>query len=175
MHGGWVAKPETKSSGGPSSKVIGAALVAFLVLAVGIFEFYSLDSKLGKSNRTLTSTQTQLASARSDLAKVQASLQAANSKVRTLTKARDNLISSLHQTKAKLAKALSNLRGAKNNLSQAKNQIALQGGQIQTLKTCLGGVSVALNDVLNFNYNGAANALVSVESACQSAFQLLRS
>lgn len=64
------------------------------------------------------------------------------------------------------------LRGVRGTLSEAEQRLELQAGQIEDLKDCLNGVSMALDSVLYGDYRGAANALVAVESDCQAAFSL---
>ncbi|HXF72474.1 MAG TPA: hypothetical protein VNO79_07695, partial [Actinomycetota bacterium] len=64
------------------------------------------------------------------------------------------------------------LRGVRGTLSEAQERLELQAGQIEDLKDCLNGVSLAFDSVLYGDYRGAANALIAVESACQSAFAL---
>ncbi len=64
------------------------------------------------------------------------------------------------------------LRGVRGTLSEAQERLELQAGQIEDLKDCLNGVSLAFDSVLYGDYRGAANALIAVESACQAAFAL---
>src|SRR5207244_9299304 len=70
-----------------------------------------------------------------------------------------------------------NLRATSGRLQgrveSLQGQTSLQAGQISVLRGCLSGVSVALDDVLNLDYSAAASALISVQSDCNSAFQLL--
>lgn len=64
------------------------------------------------------------------------------------------------------------LLGVRGTLSEAQERLELQAGQIEDLRDCLNGVSLAFDSVLYGDYRGAANALIAVESACQAAFAL---
>jgi hypothetical protein len=65
---------------------------------------------------------------------------------------------SAHQTKQSLAEVKQRLGGVTNSLSDARSRLNIQSGQIETLKSCLNGVSTALTDVAYEDYTSAVSA-----------------
>jgi hypothetical protein len=51
--------------------------------------------------------------------------------------------------------------------------VTIQAGQIETLKSCLSGVSIALSDLASGDYSGTIAALEAVQVSCHSAYALL--
>jgi hypothetical protein len=78
---------------------------------------------------------------------------------------------------ARVQKALSTaqaqFRGVRTSLSDANGRINVQSGQIETLKSCLNGVSIALNDVAYNDYSGAVSALDAVRVSCRAAYKIV--
>jgi hypothetical protein len=142
---------------------VAVALVAGLVLW-GVND-YGTHQKLHTTRAALALTAARLHSTSHALASTKSALAQRNKQVAGLTVIRKKL---LHQ----LAVMRKQLGATKNSLSTARSQISLQAGQITTLKTCLGGVNLALNDLWYSDYSGMASALDAVNSACNQSFAL---
>jgi septal ring factor EnvC (AmiA/AmiB activator) len=125
-------------------------------------------------------THHQLRDTRLDLAATQSSLRLVRD---DLSAARSNLINSqtqlgatrksLSASEAKLATAEQDLQGLRNSLSDAKGRVTVQSGQIEALKSCLNGVSIALRDAANLDYVSAVSALDAVQVSCDVANKIL--
>ncbi len=75
------------------------------------------------------------------------------------TTARDTLVASIAST-------LNQLATANSSLATANVHAYLQGANIDTLQTCLGGVQNALTQIKDQNSTQAARAITSVSGAC---------
>lgn len=60
-----------------------------------------------------------------------------------------------------------------NSLTDAKSRLTMQSGQIETLKACPTGVSIAFRDVADGDYLGAVSALQAVKVSCDAAYAML--
>lgn len=60
-----------------------------------------------------------------------------------------------------------------NHAADVKSSLTIKSGQIETLKSCLNGVSIALTDLAYSDYAGAISALNAVKVSCHSAYALL--
>ena len=103
------------------------------------------------SQSTLHTTQSSLATTQSDLKQAQASLAA---------------------TKEALTAKQQELAGVRNNLSDVKESLNIKSSQIESLKSCLSGVSIALNDAAYGDYSAAVSALQAVDVSCKAAYAL---
>ena len=79
----------------------------------------------------------------------------------------------LATTQKGLAAKEQDLTGVRNSLTDAKSSITMKSGQIETLKNCLRGVSIALTDYANGDYAGTIAALDAVRGSCDSASKMM--
>jgi hypothetical protein len=143
--------------------VVAAALLAGLVVW-GVND-YGTHEKLRRTRAALALTSNRLDATQSELASTKATLAERDAQVATLTSIRKKLLHQLAITRRQLG-------AAQSSLSHAKSQISLQAGQITSLKTCLGGVNLALNDLWNYDYSGMASALGAVNGSCSQAYAM---
>jgi hypothetical protein len=167
--GSEAAVPEPPPSRERKVFVVGAVVVAVALLSTGVW--YHLDVRTGLT-RSLATTRSRLTSTSARLARSDADLATTRADLVKRTAERDAARSSAAQLQ-KVKQALQNrIKGLRGSLQNSRQQVELQAGQIEVLKTCLGGVSVALTDVLQEDYLGAADALTAVQDQCNSAFAL---
>ena len=112
-----------------------------------------------QSQSRLKGTRTQLATTVSQLTGVQTNLASTQSTLKT--------------TQDSLAAKVQELSGVQNSLTDAKSSLTMQSGQIETLKACLTGVSIAFRDVADGDYSGAVSALQAVKVSCDAAYAML--
>ena len=165
--------PETRSEPEPVRRsrvrrslvaLAGVGLVAGVaVLAV---DDRGAHQQLTRTRGALHSTQATLHSTQAQLSQAQADLAGANADL-TRTKA------SLSSVQATLKTKEQALAGVQNSLTDAKNSVTVQAGQIETLKSCLNGVRIALSDVAYGDYSGALSALDAVQVSCNAADSIL--
>lgn len=159
----WAASGAGAHSRGPITKrqiILGASIfLAVILLAVAVMVHLGVRHQLA-------STRAELATTAANLQTTQGKLSSSQANLTSMTTERDNLDSQVQDLTSKVD-------GLNGSLSDARNQVNLAAGQITTLKGCLGGVSIALNDVLHNNYYGAAAALQTVQGVCQQAFAIL--
>jgi hypothetical protein len=136
---------------------VGATIVVALIAASVTFQMHTRNS-LHRSEAQLASTQRQLANRSARLVTTQALLTEANTELTSQT--------------AKLKESEDDLDGVRGTLADAKSKMNLQASQIKTLKTCLGGVSDALNYVASDDYDSALAALDAVQGSCHTAYAL---
>jgi hypothetical protein len=140
--------------------VLGATIT--IALGLGTYLYMTLEG----ARDDLTSTQTDLDRTATSLSVTQDQLAETEGELSETTAERNQLEGKVRSLKA-------DLRGVRGTLNEANADLELQAGQISTLKTCLNGVSIAFDRVLDFDYRGAAAALQSVECACNEAFALI--
>lgn len=120
---------------------------------------------LRATEATLASTQSELATAETELATTLTDLTGTKTELASVEKA-------LADVKKQLAGKEQDLRGVRNNLAEVKSSVTIQAGQIETLKNCLNGVSIALSDAAYGDYSAALSALQAVEVSCDKAYAL---
>ena len=162
-----------------TSRVRRWAKPAALSLAVILLVSGALFIHLGTRD-DLSRTKKELASTQTDLSETKASLADSEDKVADLTK---DLAAKQSELTAKLAELESargtiaakdqELAGVRGSLSNVERRVELQAGQIETLKSCLNGVTLALIHAANFDYRSAVAALEAVEVSCQRANELV--
>lgn len=156
-----AAPRERSRPGGGWRRVLVIVVVVVLVTA-GVATASVAGYRL---NRTLDHTEADLASRSRTLGETEQELEATRIDLQTTKRERDEL-------RAKAEDLRLDLGGLRGTLQKAENKVELQAGQIGTLKTCLNGVSLALDAVIYLDYRGAARALQAVETECNEAFAL---
>jgi len=73
----------------------------------------------------------------------------------------------------RLQSAQKELAGVRGSLNEANTKVNLQASQIETLKSCLNGVSAALHYAAYSDYDAAIAALEAVEVSCDKAYKML--
>jgi uncharacterized protein HemX len=124
-------------------------------------------------------TRNDLASTRADLATTQDELDATST---TLTETEGFLAENrselaetnlqLQQTRSRLRAARGELSGLEGSLDNAQDRLDLQANQIETLKSCLDGVTTAMSYAAYSDYGAAIGALDAVEVSCNRAYEL---
>ncbi len=148
--------------------ILGAVslVVIAAILSVGALGDLGVRHHLRTARQTLASSRNELAATTAQLTSMSEELRRAQLDLASRTKERDAARATVRNLRATIGR----LQGRVGSL---QGQTSLQAGQISVLKGCLSGVSVALDDVLNLDYSAAASALISVQSDCNTAFQLL--
>lgn len=136
-----------------------AALTGIGLLTAGALGYVDTRRDLTQTRSTLTSTRQQLTDVTTKLSASEASL----------AKARTDLRSQI----AKLQASQRELAGVRGTLGEAESRIDLQAGQIETLKSCLTGVSSALYYAGQYDGSAAVAALEAVEVSCDKAYSML--
>jgi cell division protein FtsL len=147
------------------ARVIGVVALAAVVLASATAGFLFLSGELRETREQLAAQTSELNTTKGQLKETAANLADTRSTLAQTMQERDGL-------KKQVNKLTVDLKGVKGTLQEAQNTVELQTGQIATLKTCLGGVSEAMNDIVYGYYNAAVNALTRVESECNEAYAL---
>jgi len=145
----------------PSWRVVAVAAAVVLTAGVvgrGAVVLHDTRGELKGTQRTLTATQHDLDDTTTLLNRTDSALEGANEKLRAEQELRQN-------TQA-------DLEGVKGSLADADSKVNAQAGQIDTLKTCLTGVSTALRAAARDDYDAAIAALDSVQPACDKAYAL---
>lgn len=88
---------------------------------------------------------------------------------------RDALDKGLDYANLKITDLRAEIAGIQTSLGRARSRVELQAGQIDTLKTCLNGVSRALGYVIYENIPAAIGELDGVRFICQKAQRLIGS
>lgn len=145
--------------------MIGAFAVLALIAGAG-YQYLQVRDDLEQTRTELTATERQLDTTRSTLADTQESLASSNDEL-------DKITGELQQTTNRLRAARRELSGLEGSLNNAQNRLDLQANQIETLRTCLDGVTSALSYVAYSNYSAAIAALDAVEISCNRAYDLL--
>lgn len=118
------------------------------------------------SQTDLRATQVKLTDTGTELTAVQGKLASTDATLTTTKK-------TLATTKQTLAAKVQDLAGVRNSLTDVRSSLTIKSGQIETLKSCLNGVSIALRDLANGDYAGTISALNAVQVSCDSAFAML--
>ncbi len=143
-----------------SRLLVASGVVVALALVTGATAVHlQTRSRLHRTQAELAATRSSLGDTKSTLESTQAMLESTRQELQQVQDERDRL--------------RTQLQGVRGSLQAAQGRLELQAGQIDTLKACLSGVAIALDDVLNFDYSGAASALSSVQIPCEKAFALL--
>lgn len=114
-------------------------------------ELASTRDELDTTNSTLAETEHSLADSRSELADTSDQLQQAQTRLRS---------------------ARRDLSGVQGSLDNAQDRLDLQANQIETLKSCLDGVTSAMSYAAYSDYGAAIAALDAVEVSCNRAYEL---
>jgi hypothetical protein len=157
--------PSPARAGRPAWEIvvaIGLAVILLSGLVLWGVNDYGTHQKLRETRGALALTSARLHSTTAALASTKATLAQRDAQVTNLIAIRRKLLHELGITRKQLAEA-------RGSLSHARSQISLQAGQITSLKTCLGGVNLALNDLWNYDYSGMASALGAVQGACNQS------
>lgn len=141
------------------------AVLVLAALGVAAFTIVNLDSTLDDAEASLVAAESQLSNTRSTLEGTESELSTTKTDLRQSERDRDQL-------EERVRNLVLDLRGVRGTLRKAEDRVELQSGQIDTLKTCLNGVSLALDAVIYLEYREAARALQAVESECNEAFAL---
>ena len=162
-----AAHPVESGRRRPWRIVLLAAVVAMALATASILLLNEVGThdRLARTRQQLASTSSKLRDTATELATTQSTLMSTQSDLATRTTERDSARSQLSDVQNQLA-------GVKGTLSDAQSRVNLQSGQLTILKTCLAGVSTALDDNLNSDYSGALSALIAVESSCKQASQI---
>jgi len=159
---------------------VGALAVALVV--AGVVSDLQVRSELGQAQSSLTATRANLRATLSHLSLIEARLLSTTSDRDTLgielkltAWELAGAESTLAGTRAQLATTQNSLTNTQNSLSTTQSSLAnantglyLQGLNIGTLDTCLGGVEKALNQIAVNDQNGAVKSLSAVASSCQA-------
>jgi hypothetical protein len=149
-------------------KLTATAACALLVAGVATLAMNDRGThqRLSHTRAALQASQQRLHSTESVLSQTQADLSDANADLAS-TKA------NLTKVEATLKSKEQTLVGVQNSLSDAKTSVTVQAGQIQSLKSCLNGVQIALSDVAYGDYSGAVAALNAVQVSCNAASEIV--
>jgi hypothetical protein len=139
-------------------------LVAGAAIASYLYKVTSDD--LDSTRAELASTQESLETTKANLATSQRSLDDTKAGLVATT-------GDLQDSEQKLRAARQQLKGLHGSLENAQDRLDLQANQIETLKTCLNGVSSALSYVAYSDYSAAIAALNAVEVSCNRAYDML--
>lgn len=151
----------------PQIIVIALLAVALLILAGGAGYWQKRTSDdLEATRQALSQTETDLASTSKSLAQTTRRL---NSKQMQL----DAKTSELADVQTQLGQAQRQLSGVQGSLNKAQDRLDLQANQIETLKSCLNGVSSSLSYAAQNDYTSALAALDAVQVSCQRAQTIL--
>jgi hypothetical protein len=131
--------------------IAASILLIVALLSSAAFAYSGLRSDLRTTEGDLASNKKQLAVTQGDL--------------KSMTSERDGL-------KTQLSSANNELTGVKTTLTDAQNKVELQSGQIDTLKSCLNGVTSALIYIAEGYFEVAIGALNAVSVSCESADKL---
>lgn len=145
---------------------VAASAAAFVLIVGAIFVHVGVRRDLSRTRTQLASTSQTLEQTASDLESTKSDLKTTQDNLTETESERDSLSTENEVLQGKI-------QGVQGSLNDARSELGLQAGQISTLKTCLNGVAIALRDVLNNDYYGAASALQSVQGPCNEAFRLL--
>jgi chromosome segregation ATPase len=143
----------------------GAVVMALALITAGVMRDVGTRDRLAKTRHALEATRVDLKSTKALLASAQSELSSTQSQLTSRTGERDQLKKDLD---AKIAE----LSGVRGTLNQSENRVNIQAGQIETLKSCLNGVTNALVYAANSDYVSAVASLESVKVSCDNASKL---
>lgn len=141
------------------------AAAALIVVGVAVVNDQGVRSRLGDTRSTLRSVQASLADTTTNLDATTAKLATSDAALAATTTERNTL-------KGELDAKAAELGGVKGTLTDAQSRIDLQAGQIETLKSCLNGVSNALSYAADDDFISALAALRAVEVSCDRASEM---
>jgi septal ring factor EnvC (AmiA/AmiB activator) len=148
---------------------VGAAVIIIGVLVlndIGTHErLFDTRTALAVARDDLRDTRGRLTTTQRELAGTQGRLASTESELSARTKERDDL-------RAQVDTKNSELVGVRGSLTAAEGRVNLQASHIETLKSCLNGVSEALVHAARGDYSAALAALRSVEVSCDRAYEL---
>ncbi len=127
------------------------------------------DQQVVGTRNSLNDTRSRLATTVAELGSVTASLGRA---VSALSATQGKLASSqsvAHQLQGSLASARQSLTVIQGTLTTTQGMVFLEGGQISVLRTCLSGVTRALNQQSVGDQNGALASLQGAAASCAEA------
>jgi peptidoglycan hydrolase CwlO-like protein len=167
----WVETTSTKAnSSGRRSRAKTIALTVAILLIVGLagslgYLQQRTSDQLRKTDSQLSATSQQLANRSAELESTTDELQASNSELTRTASALQSARQDLKQTRKQLS-------GIQGTLDTTRHQLDLQANQIETLKSCLNGVSSALSYAAYSDYGAALAALDAVQVSCDKANDL---
>ncbi len=144
---------------------VAVLLVAGLATAATLTHLQTRD-ELQQARNQLASTENRLAKTTVALDETQGELDESQT---TLASTRDRF----EATKGRLRRKAQQLTGVRGSLDGAQDRLDLQSNQIESLKSCLNGVSNALSYVAYSDYSAAVAALEAVEGSCARANERL--
>ena len=146
-------------------QVAASAAVVLLVLGLG--------AAGGTGWVKLEHREEQLAATRGTLDTTQAQLAFANDTLDTAREQLETTEGDLNDSEDQVQELQSNLEEAEGSLNHAQDRLDLQAGQIDTLQSCLSGVTRALSDLAAGYVALALSDLQAVESDCTEAGSIL--
>lgn len=154
-------------SGKPRRATMYVAACMLLLLALGMlgYDYQRTVGDLEETQANLSTTEGQLVSTADELNETERSLSDSRSQLAAVR-------NDLERTAQKLRSARRDMTGLEGTLDSAQDRLDLQANQIQTLQTCLQGVSNALTYVSYSDFGAALAALNAVEVSCQAAYQM---
>lgn len=144
---------------------------AAIGVAVAIVVAVAVSSDLGVRSR-LDRTRNDLVGARSEIERTSDQLSITRGELDTTKKTLASTTSERDAVRSELDAKLAELAGLRGSLGDAQNRLNLQAGQIETLKSCLNGVSEALGYAAYEDYRSAVAALDAVEVSCDRASKM---
>ena len=146
-----------------------AALVASILLTLGLLADVHVRAELRASQSSLASTRSRLAHTLNALELTESALTSTASDRDALRLALELATSDLSSANASLATADDNLASTQHSLANANTGLMLQGSALVALNRCLTGVEQALNQIAVGNQIGAVHSISAVAGSCQSA------
>lgn len=149
-------------------RVVGALTVLVLLVLAGVAGYVHQQTRadLARAADQLAGTRAELATTRTDLADTETTLEETKTDL-------DATQTELDGTQDELRDARRRLTGLQGTLSDAQDRLDLQANDIETLKSCLTGVSTSLGYAAGSDYSAAIAALDAVQVSCERAGRLL--
>lgn len=142
----------------------GAGLAALALVALVVSDL-GVRNQLDHTNGVVSASAATLRTTQGDLASTKAELVDTKTQLAATTTERDAL-------RTERDAQSSELSGVKGSLSDAQSRTNLLAGQIETLKSCLNGVSSSLSYFADEYYTSALAALEAVSVSCDKAGDL---
>lgn len=151
-----------------------AFLVAGMVTLAGAAGYvqHQTQSALDVAQGELTTVSEALADAKDEIAQAEERLNRRKAKLVMAQAELDEKTRRLRAVNQSLAAAQVRQSGLESTLDDAFSQLDLQASQIETLKTCLDGVSNAFVYAWKFEDDEALASLLAVEVSCNHSFEL---
>lgn len=118
------------------------------------------------------SARDQLSSTREELLATNTELDSTRTSLTGTTEQLVSVKATLATKEADLRASQRQLRGVQGTLDDAESRLDLQSNQIATLKSCLNGVTDAMNYAAYNDYGAAIAALDAVQVSCERAYAL---